>query len=96
MGGRLPLTMRGAPIGSWGSAGRARRGHWDGQFLDPEHCRKRPAGSHRQPCPGLAALPPAQRKNLVSANTLAAWAIPVGGFAQIAARRMNLSEGQRD
>jgi len=96
MGGRLPLTMRGARIGSWGSAGTRKTRAWDGQFLDAGHCRKRPA---REPSPTLSrpcSLAPAQRKNLFSANTLAAGAIPVGGFAQIAARRMNLSEGQRD
>jgi hypothetical protein len=91
MGGRLPLTMRCASIGSWGSAGTR-----DGQFLNAGHCRKRPAASHRQPCPGLAASPRRSGRNFFSANTLAAEAIPVGGFAQIAARRMNLSEGQRD
>ena len=89
MGGRLPLTMRVASIGSWGSAGTP---------------QTRAVGTPNFSTLAIAAnaLPrtiasrPARRRNFFSANALAAGAIPVGGFAQIAARRMNLSEGQRD
>jgi len=96
MGGRLPLTMRGASIGSWGSAG-TRKTRALGRPVS--QCWAFPQTPCREPSPALSrpcSLAPAQRKNLFPTNTLAAGAIPVGGFAQIAARRMNLSEGQRD
>ena len=89
MGGRLPLTMRVASIGSWGSAGTPQtRAVGTPNFSKLGHCRER--------LPRAIASRPARRRNFFSAKALAAAAIPVGGFAQIAARRMNLSEGQRD
>lgn len=93
MGGRLPMTMRVASIGSWGSAGTPKTRQLEQRISQRWHCRKRPAASHRQPCPGLEASPGFGGENSFSAKALAAGAIPVDLSAQIAARRMNLSEG---
>jgi hypothetical protein len=93
MGGRLPLTMRVASIGSWGSAGTPKTRQLEQRISRRWHCRKRPC---REPSPALSRLGSLARfggENSFSAKALAAGAIPVDLSAQIAARRMNLSAG---
>jgi len=93
MGGRLPLTMRVASIGSWGSAGTPKTRQLEQRISQRWHCRKRPLPrAIASPIPAWKPRP-VRRRNSFSAKALAAGAIPVDTSAQIAARRMNLSEG---
>ncbi len=62
MGGRLPRQCVARRLVPGDRPQRRRRGHWDGQFLDAGHCRKRPAESHRQPSPDFEASPGSAEK----------------------------------
>jgi hypothetical protein len=79
MGGRLPLTMRGASIGSSRSAETPTKTR---ELERPaQRCRAlppTPAASHRQPVAALKPRP-ARRENTFSANALVANNIGLGG-----------------
>src|SRR5262249_60399555 len=84
MGGRLPLTMRGASIGSSRSAETPTKTR---ELERPaQQCRAlppTPAASHRQPVAALKP-PPARRENTFSANALVPNNIgPRGAFHQM-------------
>jgi hypothetical protein len=98
MGGRLPLTMHGAWVGSWGI---------------PQNPRSRLQGARPDktaPSPGLdtaangadrtspvgAGTGPAPRRKLLCRQSVSCGRERVRGFAEIAAPRMNLSAGYRD
>src|SRR5262249_39608651 len=83
MGGRLPLTRRGASIGSSRSAETPTKTR---ELERPaQRCRAlppTPAASHRQPVAALKPRP-ARRENTFSANALVAHNIrPRGAFPQ--------------
>src|SRR5262249_19075699 len=72
MGGRLPLTMRGASIGSSRSPETPKTRELE---RPAQRCRALPPTPCREPAPGLAAAlkpRPARRRNPFSAKMLAA------------------------
>ena len=98
MGGRLPLTMHGAWVGSWGIRQNPRSRL---QGARPDETTPPPGVGHRRKrrrpnVPVGAGTGPAPRRNLLCRQSVSCGRARVRGFAEIAAPRMNLSAGYRD
>ena len=96
MGGRLPLTMHGASVGSWGKPAKPRikaAGHEARLVL---HMGWTPLQTAPTDAPAGASTCPAPRRNLLCRQSVGRRGERVRGFAEIAAPRMNLSTGYRD
>jgi hypothetical protein len=98
MGGRLPLTMHGAWVGSWGIPQNPRSRL---QGARPDETTPSPGldtaadGADRGPCRAPAPAP-VPRRNLLCRQSVSCGRERVRGFAEIATPRMNLSAGYRD
>jgi hypothetical protein len=62
MGGRLPLTMHGASIGSWACPAAPRCGNWHGQFSTPGAAANASPSGVATVGPGLQAAPRSAEK----------------------------------
>jgi|GraSoiStandDraft_14_1057315.scaffolds.fasta_scaffold55595_3 hypothetical protein len=101
MGGRLPLTMHGARVGSWGIPQNP-RSRLQGTRPDestPDHSLRlgwTPPQTAPTDVPVGAGTCPAPCRNLLCRQSVSCGRERVRGLAEIAAPRMNLSAGYRD